>query len=82
MQWLRPTELAAQVASRTTARAVNAHAAAHRQARAELRAALSRTRETIRAPVRPTRGQLAPLSAFGQHATRDSLAPERSGVSR
>ncbi len=77
MQWLRPTELATQVASRTAARAITAHTAAHLQARAELRAALSRTRDRT-----SSHGRLAPLTAFGRHASPDSLTARRSGMSR
>jgi len=70
VQWLRPTELATRIAGRTAARAVVAHAAAHRQARAELRTALS-----------TTRARLAPLTAFGQHASSDRSTLRRPPMS-
>ena len=41
VQWVRPTELAARIAGRTTAGAVAAHVAAHHQVRESVRARLA-----------------------------------------
>lgn len=77
VEWLRPSELAARVASKASARTVAAHAAAHRQARTRLRAGLTATRNQIR-----RQGKLAPASAFGRNASMDPTVVGRTGIRR
>lgn len=77
VEWLRPNELAARVTSKASARAVAAHSVAHHQARARLRAGLTATRNRISG-----RGQLAPASAFGRHASTEPTAASRTAIRR
>lgn len=75
VEWLRPTELAARITTRTAARAVEA--AGRRRARIRPQAISTAARTTT-----ARRGRLAPASAFGRHAAADAPLAEHTVVGR